>query len=361
MGKSSTPEAPDYSAAAKATADGNLDAAKYATEANRINQYTPYGSLTYTKTPGDSSVDYDAYNKALNDYNKSLDAYNRYSTSSGAAPNNNGNSSSSLIAQSIAGKLNGVGAGAFNGIAPNRPDINNYKKAGADKWSQKMELTPEAQEALDQQLSLNKKYGEVANIGFDRARDIFENPELDLSQLPDRAINVGQTAQDAILSRLNPQLNQQDEQLRSRLANQGIGLGTEAYGREMALSGQRSNDLRMQAALQGISLDQQNRSSALQEQAYLQDRPLNLINALRTGNQVQAPQFQNFAQQQTTQGPDMMGAANAQYGSALDASNASNASDSNMMGGLFSIAGTALGGPLGGALASGLYGAAKGK
>ena len=46
----SPPPAPDYAAAAQATAAGNRDAAIATTEANRVNQYTPYGSLTYQQT-----------------------------------------------------------------------------------------------------------------------------------------------------------------------------------------------------------------------------------------------------------------------------------------------------------------------
>ena len=267
MGKSSAPATPDYAGAAKQTAEGNLEAAKFATNANRINQYTPYGNLTY-------------------DYKPQLDEQG-----------------------------NETGAG----------------------WTQNLNLTPESQNALDQQLALNTKYGETANIGFDKARQIFENPELDTSALPNRGIDVGQTAQQAILSRLNPQLQQQDESLRARLANQGIALGSDAYTREMNLQGQRANDLQMQAAMQGINLDQANRSAALQEQAYLQDRPLNLINALRTGNQVQAPQFQQFAQQATTQGPDVLGATNAQYNAELGATNAQNAASSGLLGGLMGV------------------------
>jgi hypothetical protein len=105
----------------------------------------------------------------------------------------------------------------------------------------------------------------------------------------------------------------------------------------MAIQGQQANDLRLQAALQGINLDQANRAAALQEQAYLQDRPLNLINALRSGNQVQAPQFQQFAQQATTQGPDMLGAAQMGYNAQLNAYNADQAAGSGMMGGLFDV------------------------
>lgn len=267
-GKSDPPPPPDYGAAAQATAEGNIEAAKYATNANRINQYSPYGSLTYEYAP-----QYDSEGKE-------------------------------------------TGAG----------------------WTQKTNLTPQAQAALDQQLSLNQKYGEVANIGFDKARTIFENPELDMSALPQRGINVGQSAQDAILSRLNPQLQSQEEALRTRLANQGITLGSTAYNREMDLQGQRANDLTMQAALQGINLDQANRASALQEQAYIQDRPLNLINALRTGNQVQAPQFQQAPQQQQTQGADILGATTQQYGDEIGVTNAKNANSASMTSGLMSAA-----------------------
>lgn len=278
MGKSKAPPAPDYAAAANQTAQGNLEMAKYATKANRINQNTPYGSLTY-------------------EY---------------------------------------------------KPEFDDQGKETGGGWTQTETLTPQAQAALDQELALNQKYGEVANIGFDKARGIFESPELDVSGLPQRGINVGQTAQDAILSRLNPQLQQQEEALRTRLANQGITLGSEAYGREMTAQSQRGNDLTMQAALQGISLDQANRSAALEEQAYLQDRPLNLINALRTGNQVQAPQFQQFPQQATTQGADVLGATQAQYNAAVSANNAKNAGKSQLVGGLLGAGAAVAGLPVAG-------------
>jgi hypothetical protein len=350
MGKQKAPAAPDYSAAAQATAQGNLDAAKYATNANRINQKTPYGSLTYQYNPV-----YDSQGKE-------------------------------------------TGAG----------------------WTQTEDLTPQAQAALDQELALNQKYGEVANIGFDRTRNIFENPELNTSGLSDlksinannlpayrnidtsglaaMPINAGTTAQQAILSRLNPQLSQNEEALRSRLANQGITLGSDAYNREMTQAGQQRNDLETQAALQGLSLDMSARQQGLgeqqtlaafqnamrnqnfgeqqaissnaadirqrqlQEQAYLQDRPLNLINALRSGNQVTSPQFQQFSQQATTQGPDMLAAQQAQYNAQLGAVNAANAGKAGLTKGLMGLGAAAAGlpttggGSLGGNYLKGLFG-----
>ena len=43
----SAPAAPNYAAAAQETAQGNLDAARAATAANRVNQVTPYGNLNH--------------------------------------------------------------------------------------------------------------------------------------------------------------------------------------------------------------------------------------------------------------------------------------------------------------------------
>jgi hypothetical protein len=267
-GKSDPPPAPDYATAARETAAGNLEAARYSTKANRMTQVNPYGKIEYQQEAGDP-----------------------------------------------------------------------------DKWTQTQTLSPEAQDTVNRQINLSNRYAQIAQTGLDKAGESLSNPELDVSALPARAMDVGQTAQQALLSRLRPEYDQQEEAMRTRLANQGIALGSQAYGREAGLLGQRRNDAEMQAALQGINLDQANRSAALQEQAYLQDRPLNLINALRTGAQVQNPQFQQFAQQATTQGPNMLGAAQAQYGAEMDAYNADQAASGGLMGGLFSLGGAAMGSP----------------
>lgn len=313
----SPPPAPDYGAAAEATAKGNLEAARFATKANRINQFTPYGSLTYSQTPV-QMFDEDAYNKAL-------EAYQRSGTPTSQTQTVYDPISTTYNTQTV----NVPGSPVGN--APRREDFMvNDPDAG---WTQNVNLTPEAQATLDQTLALNRKYGETANVGFDRVREMFENPALDTSGIPQRALNVGQTAQEAILSRLNPQFSQQEEQLRQRLANQGITLGSEAYTNEMRQQQQARTDRELQAALQGINLDMLNRQGALQEQAYLQDRPLNLINALRSGAQVQNPQFTAVPQQATTAGPNYSQAAQQQYGAALDQYNA----EGSPLGGLFSL------------------------
>jgi hypothetical protein len=381
-----TPAAPDYASAARETASGNLAAAQYTasanqqlarqtaadnlnlarvnTVANRANQYNPYGSLIWEK----GATDY-------------------------------------------------------------------------DPWTQRQTFTAEGQKLFDLQNQQDMAYAQAASKGFEATKGLFENPNIDtsgmpslrgidmskvsgirglnadglqnirgltLDGLPNTALAPGQIAQDALLSRINPSLMADDEALRSRLANQGIGLGSAAYGREMGLQGQRATDLRLQAAAQGIGIDQAARQQAfgerqalgqfdmaqrgqqfgerqamsgfdmglnaqqfgqqealsnqaarqrgqMMEEAYTaQSRPLDLINSLRSGSQVKNPQFQSYAQQggvqqggvqqQFTGGPNLSGAAQSNYNAQLDASNARNAYNNQMMQGLFSLGGAFLGG-----------------
>ncbi len=53
MGKASQPAAPDYTAAANATAAGNLDNARLTAKSNRVDYQTPYGNLNYSQDPND--------------------------------------------------------------------------------------------------------------------------------------------------------------------------------------------------------------------------------------------------------------------------------------------------------------------
>ena len=79
--------------------------------------------------------------------------------------------------------------------------------------------------------------------------------DLDLSNVAKMPVNAGMTGQQAIMARLDPQLQRMDEQARQRLANQGLTYGGEAYNRAMGDVNQGRNDLLSQAALQGINLD----------------------------------------------------------------------------------------------------------
>ena len=268
MGKSaSAPPAPDYAGAAQATASGNLDAARAATAANRVNQYTPYGSLEY-KVSGE-----DPYGNAT--------------------------------------------------------------------WSATQSLAPAQQQLLDYQNQASLGLGQLTGKGLGYVNNMLETP-FDTSKLPTTGFNPSQSYQDAYMQRLQPQIQQGREALSTQLANSGIPVGSEAYRRAMMAQGQKENDLLAAATTQGFGVGQQARQSALQEQAYLRNEPLNTLNAVRSGAQVQGPSFVNSAQQATTAGADLLGATQMGYNAQLGASNAQNAANNQMTQGLFSLGGAAL-------------------
>jgi hypothetical protein len=268
MGKSaSAPPAPDYEASAKATAEGNLEAARANIAANRVNQYTPYGSLEY-KVSGE-------------------DPY------------------------------------------------------GNPTWSATQSLSPTQQQLLDYQNQSSLGLGQLAGKGLGYVSNMLDTP-FDTSQLPTTGFNPSQSYQDAYMQRLAPQIQQGREALSVDLANRGIPIGTEAYNRAMSSQAQRENDLLLGATTQGFGVGQQARQQGLQEQAYLRNEPLNTLNAVRTGSQVQGPSFVNPSQQANTAGADILGATQMGYNAQLGAANAQNAANNQMTQGLFSLGGAAL-------------------
>ena len=92
--------------------------------------------------------------------------------------------------------------------------------------------------------------------------------QLDLSNVARMPVNAGTTAQEAIMRRLEPSLARQRTSTETQLINQGLRPGTEAYDNAARILGEQENDLRSQAALQGLNLDiganQQGFSQALQ-------------------------------------------------------------------------------------------------
>lgn len=137
---------------------------------------------------------------------------------------------------------------------------------------------------------------------------------------------------DAMLSRMN--FGADEESLRTRLANQGLTEGSEAWSKEMGQFGQEKNDARMQAILGSgqemtnlFNLDQAGRMA-----------PINEMNAIAGSSQTLAP---DFGQMSYTQ--DLTNPASEQYKQALDKYNAKMASRNQMIGGLFQLGGAAIG------------------
>ena len=123
------------------------------------------------------------------------------------------------------------------------------------------------------------------------------NSKLDLSNIAKMPINAGTTAQEAIMRRLEPSLARQRTSTETQLINQGLRPGTEAYNNAARLLGEQENDLRSQAALQGLNLDiganQQGFSQALQSGQYGNAAQLSQFGA---GQQAQQAANQAIAQ-----------------------------------------------------------------
>ncbi len=109
--------------------------------------------------------------------------------------------------------------------------------------------------------------------------------DLNTSNVANMPVNAGMTGQQAIMSRLAPQLERFDRATQQRLANQGLVPGGEAFENAMISQNQQKNDLLTQAALQGIGLD-----TAANAQGFNQ-----ALQAAQYGNQAIT---QNFNQSQ---------------------------------------------------------------
>jgi len=180
-GKSDAPPAPDYAAAAQQTAAGNLETAKYTTEANRVNQITPYGNLTYNKLP---TFNQGAYDKAMAQYNADLANYNQARTNYNAGRANNGINMTGTMA-GIANMYN-QGPAPVAPIAPTRDTFNT-----ADRWEAVQTLTPAQQDILNKNNALNSGLLGTAQTGLNYANQVLSQPGVNMSGLPSIASNVG--------------------------------------------------------------------------------------------------------------------------------------------------------------------------
>ena len=339
----SAPAAPDYRGAAVETAAGNLEAARAAAAANRVNQFTPYGSLVYSQQ---GTFDPRAYEQAYQSYQKARqggglpEGYSLTDTTGGprlAVMPREG----FQFAYGPSGDRIEVPLGASDLKAP-RPEDFLTAPANADQgWTARQILSPEQQQLLDIQNRLSQRTGGLAETGIGYLENTLAKP-FDTSKLPSTGFNPSQTYQEAYMQRLAPQIQQGREQLQQRLANQGIDIGSTAYDRAMMQQAQRENDLLLGATTQGFGVGQQARTQGLQEAAYLRNEPLNMLNALRSGAQVQGPQFVNSAQQATTAGPDILGAAQMGYNAQMGDFNAKQAAQANLNQGLFQLGGSAM-------------------
>ena len=212
-----------------------------------------------------------------------------------------------------------------------------------DKWTETTTLSEGQQKLYDQDMKIKLGLNQVSDKGLGYVQNALNNP-FDKNDLPTRTVNAGETGQAAILRRLQPQLDRDRESVRTRLLNQGLTEGSEGFQRGMEQADRQANDAYSQAALSGIGIGDNARSKAIEEQSFFRNEPLNMLNAVRTGQQVTGPRFSNpIAQQGTTQGPDILGAASQQYNADLAGVNANNANRAAQFKGAMQLGGSFFG------------------
>ena len=183
-------------------------------------------------------------------------------------------------------------------------------------------LAPQAQQALNSQLDLSQNLGNLAQDQLGRVNQQYSQP-MPLQSVGD----VANQAYGAMTSRLDPQWQANQNHFDAQMAAQGIPVGSEAYNNAFREFSQAKNDAYQQANLGAISTMPQ----TYQLQSSIYNQPLNTLNAIRTGAQVNNPQFT------ATPGANYAGAAQSAGQYAGDVYNANVGQQNAMTSGLFGL------------------------
>lgn len=315
MGKKSAPPPPDYAALAKQQAQDSRDTAQFNSELNRVNQYTPDGSLTWSSTMGpdgkpmwSQTTSLSPEQQKLYDTNSQLSQ--QYLDTAKSAVDRVASTMSSGLDMSGIPKTQYLGGSGGTSAKVNMP----YASLGAGPQFQSQ---LEAPGAMPTAPSLSSASGGSIQRDFDTSKVRALNGNVDDASR--------KRVEEAIMSRLNPQYQQDEQALRTRLLNSGIEVGTDAYNREMANFGQKMNDARMQAVLAGgqeesrqvglnASLQGQEFNQAYQKGKFGQD-----ADAAMAANALQAAGINNSAALGMYQA--QLGAQNQRFSQGLAAGN----------------------------------------
>jgi hypothetical protein len=234
-----------------------------------------------------------------------------------------------------------------------------------NQWEMNVNLSPDQQAALDQQMAIQgARSGMAANL-IGNAQQEMGTP-LDWNGLPQRAgalqgtDQYRQNAEDALYrrqtSRLDPMWQQKEQDLQTQLYNRGYREGDAGFSRAQGDLGRARTDAYQQAmdqsiiggraeaqGMQGMDIagggyQNQQRQAALAEAMQRQGWSLNQMNAALSGQQVAMPNMPSFNTAQSAQPTQYLQAAQMQGQSNLDQFNAQNAQMQGLMGGAAALA-----------------------
>lgn len=226
-------------------------------------------------------------------------------------------------------------------------------------WTSNINLSPQQQAALDSQMAVQTGRSQAAQDMLGRATDAMGKP-IDYSGVSAGADRLDgdysawrQKGEDAALAFQAPLQEQRRQSLESQLANMGVTRGSEAWTREMSrLNDQDTRDnlqafsagrdeaqFGLDSSLKTGTFNQNLRQQDIAEMYQQRQQPLNELNSLLTGQQVNSPQMPTFTGAGAAQPTQYLTAANNQYQAGLDAYNAESANFSNLLGGATGVAG----------------------
>jgi hypothetical protein len=296
MGGSSAPKPPDPVATASAQQGLNLGTAVTQQALNNVNQYTPYGNLTYQQS-GNFTMTDPLTGKPV--------TVPQWSSTQTLAPQQQRLLDSQTQAGITGSNLANQQLGRLGGILGKTVDLKKAPKVGMPQV-QTIGGTPQLDASIASAGGIHRNIDDAGKIG---------NQISDAGRIANRFGSAGQLTrtygddagyaqqrqkvEDTLMARMNPSLNQERDRLTSQLANQGIKQGTEAYDRAMANYGQQTNDARYgailnagqeQSRLAGLDQNRAMFENSAQGQAYEQ--------ALGRGNFANNAQGQRFGQNQ---------------------------------------------------------------
>lgn len=241
----------------------------------------------------------------------------------------------------------------------------NYKQVGTwedgtPRYEAATTLSPEMQRLFKTGTAVQGNIGQTALDMTDRLGSTVASvttPTLRTDLGGDFSMDR-QRVEDALMARMQPNLDLDRSRIEQRLADQGIRIGSGAWDTAMDQFDRGVNDARLgavinagqeQTRMQGLALNDANFANNAAQTDFTnrltaQGTDLNNLMALAGGSQVQLPQFQQTPQTGVapTQiaGVDAIGAANSMYGNELNAWGASQQAQGGMFGSLIGAGGT---------------------
>lgn len=229
----------------------------------------------------------------------------------------------------------------------------NNTSAPPPQYTETTTLNPQEQQLLNQTTGNMNSLASTAGGLMGQIQSQASNP-IDYSKFTQNPTmgdlgSISKNAQDAIMSRLQPDMDLQNEQTNASLLNQGITPGSEAWNNQMRTLNNSQNDAKQQAVLSAGQEAQQLQSTALtsrnqqiSEALQQQSQPINEYSALMGQTQVSSPQFAS-APSATNPNASVPAGGNAleqNYAQQMQAYNAQLQSQNSTMGSLFGLGGS---------------------